>query len=205
MDFAHSLGHIWRIWDAATGEELRSGQPDPDRLFPGDPEGFSCYILDTSWSPNARVVATAHFAGWGETKHGVVVLWDARTGAELRTLTTVEVPSERPMKLLAWSPDSETLLVAGRELTIFYVSDRSQPSLFQACLGGSSGARRLPSGEEKDDESEDEPSGTKESEHEEDKEDEDHEEDEEDEDGEDDEDENDWEDEPSGTRESERA
>ena len=55
------------VWDAQTGEEIRSL------------EGHSSFVLGVSWSPDGKRLASASY-------DKTVIVWDAQTGEEIRSL-----------------------------------------------------------------------------------------------------------------------
>src|SRR5690606_4172372 len=62
------------------------------------------HVLDASWSPDGRTIATAHV-------DGVVRLWDAADGAP--GPTTPGFQRRLPARGLAWSPDGRRLAFPG--------------------------------------------------------------------------------------------
>jgi WD40 repeat protein len=59
-----------------------------------------------AWRPDSRTLATTSATFWREA----VILWDAETGAALRTL-----PEHSGPVILAWSPDGASLAAASRD------------------------------------------------------------------------------------------
>jgi WD40 repeat protein len=85
-----------RIWDTATGKELRT--------LPGHKR----VIGALRFSPDGRLLASA------SAIESEVIIWDAATGQELKRLAV----SWEGITALAFAPDSQTLAVAGRGKTI---------------------------------------------------------------------------------------
>jgi len=117
-----------RIWDAATGEQLRvikteagltsvAWSPDGARLAAGSADqtariweaqtgaplillrGHTSSVQTVAWSPDGARLATASL-------DNTTRLWDAKTGAQLRVLGS----QDRPVNGVAWSPDGSRLV-----------------------------------------------------------------------------------------------
>jgi len=71
-----------RVWDAVTGELLTTFTGHRDIPRPNDPDS-SNWIIGLDVSPDSKTIATSDRAG-------LVKLWDAATGAELKTLDLSE-------------------------------------------------------------------------------------------------------------------
>ncbi|MFO7321348.1 MAG: TIR domain-containing protein [Chloroflexota bacterium] len=90
-----SLDHTVRIWDAATGRELRQMR---------DHSGVA---LSLAFSPDGQVLA-------GGTQNGVIHLWDVETGALLADLEG----HEGWVTGIDFSPDGTTLVSASQDRSI---------------------------------------------------------------------------------------
>jgi WD40 repeat protein/tRNA A-37 threonylcarbamoyl transferase component Bud32 len=84
---AAAEGHALKIWDAATGQEVRRLVGDNDKS------------IDVAFSPNGKWLAASF------PKHPVKI-WDVTTGALLRTL---QRPGVRQTSAIAFSPDGSQL------------------------------------------------------------------------------------------------
>ena len=83
-----------RIWDAATGEELRQLT------------GHTGFVNSAAYSPDGKHIVTA---SWDQTAR----IWDAATGKELRELTG---HGDR-VNSAAYSPDGESIVTASWDQT----------------------------------------------------------------------------------------
>jgi eukaryotic-like serine/threonine-protein kinase len=95
--------HTIRVWDFATGKELRKLEletPYPATDAPTSPGLEAEQWIDLSISPDGKQIATG---SWG----GLAVLWDFTTGKELHRLLQ---PSR--VTRVQFSPDGKTLLSA---------------------------------------------------------------------------------------------
>jgi WD40 repeat protein/beta-lactamase regulating signal transducer with metallopeptidase domain len=90
-----------KVWDLATGKERASYQPPHERL-----EDASI-ILATVYSPDGRLMATAH-------ENGIVYVRRAASGDILRTLTG----HEDAVNCLAFSKDGKTLFSGSSDKTV---------------------------------------------------------------------------------------
>lgn len=91
-----SDGEELRLWDAATGKELRRCTGDVFRL--------QC----VAFSPDGLVIA-AGGGGFSEPVFGRAALWDAETGEQILALEG----HTRPVLSVAFSPDGQDLATAG--------------------------------------------------------------------------------------------
>jgi WD40 repeat protein/uncharacterized caspase-like protein len=85
------LNHSIKLWDAATGRELRTMT------------GHTANIRATAFSPNSRLLASSGY-------DALVKLWDTATGREIMTLNGHSLS----VNTLAFSPDGK-LLVSGSD------------------------------------------------------------------------------------------
>jgi len=90
--FADKPLHDVKIWDVATGKEIRSLA------------GHSGQVIRTAYSPDGKLLASA---SWEDR---IVKLWDAETGKELHTLRGHTDLADS----LSFSADSRRLATAGR-------------------------------------------------------------------------------------------
>ena len=110
VDNSDSTVATARLWDAATGEAIRT--------FTGPTGGVSSVAFS---SDGTRVVTAARSVrtnartadGWVDTDDNTARLWDVATGAEVRVLTghTAEVTS------VAFSPDGTRVLTGSKDGT----------------------------------------------------------------------------------------
>jgi WD40 repeat protein len=86
----------FKLWDAATGKQLRSF------------EGHTGYVYSVAFSPDGKVIAS------GSWDDNTIKLWDAATGKQLRSLEghTGNVSS------VAFSPDGEVIASSSWDKTI---------------------------------------------------------------------------------------
>ena len=102
-----------RIWDAATGKELR-------RLT-----GHTGYIRSATYSPDGKTIVTA-------SKDGTARIWDAATGEELHQLTG----HTEGARSAAYSPDGKTIVTTSYDRTGRVWDAATGKELFR--LGGDS-------------------------------------------------------------------
>jgi RNA polymerase sigma factor (sigma-70 family) len=141
-----------RLWDPATGKELRSWQAhdsgaiglaiSPDgktvatgswdnsiRLWDADGKALRTMLGHTSevsrlaFSPDGKVIASG-------SKDGTVRLWDPTTGAALSTITA----HAREVRGLAFSPDGKRLATSGADKLV-YVWDAESGKRLVTCEG----------------------------------------------------------------------
>jgi RNA polymerase sigma factor (sigma-70 family) len=98
------IGTIWRpdhrvrVWDVATGQELRQLAMPAKEVSPGIEAGF----FSLAFAPDGRTLVA------GAIIDGTLRVWDAATGRELRQLTDFS----GTVGPLAFSPDGKALAVA---------------------------------------------------------------------------------------------
>jgi WD40 repeat protein len=96
--------HRARLWDLATGRELRAFGPKAEQ---DKPFHVSRWVHAVAFSPDGKLLATGEFAnGWSAS---TLRLWEVKSGRQLvaRNTGTSGVVS------LAFSPDGKTLALAG--------------------------------------------------------------------------------------------
>jgi WD40 repeat protein len=103
-----------RLWDVATGRELRH--------FPADPKGR---VTALTFSPDGALVASAH---WKSTcTEGMVRCWQVRTGKEVRQLS---FPATNPVAV-AFSPDSKALVTGSTDSLVWLHEVATGKRLYQ--------------------------------------------------------------------------
>jgi WD40 repeat protein len=90
--------NIIRIWDVASGKELRQIVNPTRREVEGRPMGFSFL----KFAPNGKTLIAL-------TPEGILRFWDSGTGKELRRLEL----GNQPPTTLGFSPDGKTLALGG--------------------------------------------------------------------------------------------
>jgi eukaryotic-like serine/threonine-protein kinase len=94
-----------RLWDVASGKEVRRFQADdPLPVTRAGPNERAGEVYAVAIAPDGKRIASAGV-------NGVVIVWDARTGNEVRRLTG----HTATIYCLAFSPDGKHLLGAGRD------------------------------------------------------------------------------------------
>ena len=81
-----------RLWDAATGKQIRVL------------EGHTDTVQAVAWSPDSRQILTGG-------QDGTARIWDATTGAETRTLSG----HSAAVRAVAWSPDGRQILTGSAD------------------------------------------------------------------------------------------
>ncbi|ASV74720.1 High-affnity carbon uptake protein Hat/HatR [Thermogutta terrifontis] len=90
-----------RVWDAATGKELRQF------------EGHTGWVLSVAFSPDGRQVLTGSGNPFERTSDNTARLWDAATGQELRRFEG----HTDPVTSVAFSPDGRQVLTGSGDNT----------------------------------------------------------------------------------------
>ena len=90
-----------RVWDAATGKELRQF------------EGHTGWVLSVAFSPDGRQVLTGSGNPFERTSDNTARLWDAATGQELRRFEG----HTDPVTSVAFSPDGRQVLTGSGDKT----------------------------------------------------------------------------------------
>jgi RNA polymerase sigma factor (sigma-70 family) len=93
-----------RIWDVASGKELRQVAMPEKRVGDGWPLGFSALSI----SPDGRKLATMGL-------DGLLRVWDIATGKAQQQFSI----SQSGARALAFAPDGRTIAVGGREICLF--------------------------------------------------------------------------------------
>jgi WD40 repeat protein len=101
-----------RVWDAATGAELRALA------------GHDDWVRSVAWSPDGTRVASG-------ADDGTVRVWDAATGTELRALAG----HDGGVNTVAWSPDGTQLASGADDGTLRVWDGASNGALF-GVMGG---------------------------------------------------------------------
>lgn len=92
--------HLARLWDTATGKEIRSFGEHADRL---NPYARTRWVYSVAISPDGKTLATGdHNTGWPVN---TIRLWDIATGKELRRLQG----HQQGVTSLSFSPDGRIL------------------------------------------------------------------------------------------------
>src|SRR5262249_50695938 len=103
-----------RLWDLATRTQLRTLQPQGGRAYDAS-------VASAAFSPAGKLLATGstsrHIARREQPPGDTVHLWEAATGKRLRGLA----PQRMPPSALLFSPDGETLAVAGEAVRLWAV------------------------------------------------------------------------------------
>ena len=96
-----SLDKNVKIWDLATGKEIRT--------IAGQNQIVTC----VAWSGDSRLLASGSGI-WDESRPGEVKVWDATTGRNLVNLAG----SRAAIRAVAFSPDSQKIAAAGWDRTV---------------------------------------------------------------------------------------
>jgi WD40 repeat protein len=125
--------HVVQVRDASSGDQLRT-------LAARCPPGAACagpYIGDVVFSPSGQLVAVAYQYDDADAPVPTVVLWDARTGAEVSRL----LGPARYMQWLAFSPDGRLLAGASvhegtpDRVTVWDVASATERYSFEPATG----------------------------------------------------------------------
>ncbi len=89
-----------RLWDIKTGEEIKT--------FYFEFEGHSGWVPSVAFSPdgNYALSGSVKYDEYGGTYHGEMILWDIKTGEEIKTF-------EGYVESVAFSPDGKYVLSGG--------------------------------------------------------------------------------------------
>ncbi|KAF9631056.1 hypothetical protein BFW01_g1918 [Lasiodiplodia theobromae] len=102
-----------QVWDAGSGERART--------LSGYGQLGSGVELAV-WSPDAALVASAAAGSADNNWSTVIKIWDARSGACVRTLERPHSRSSSTIRALAFAPDSTLLASGGRAIRIWDVA-----------------------------------------------------------------------------------
>ena len=105
-----------KIWDPATGKELRTLRGSTGNT-----------VHSGAWSPDGRRLAAA-------TSDRTIRIWDVTTGDELRAL----VGHDGSVSSLAWSPDGRQLATASNDkaIRIWDAATGEETLAFRGCTDG---------------------------------------------------------------------
>ncbi|MBC7932568.1 MAG: caspase family protein [Rubrivivax sp.] len=92
-----------KLWDAATGQELRALKGHPGR------------VNSVAISPDGKTLLSGSAASFGEASGGQLMLWDIATGRELRTL----LRRANDVTSVAFSPDGKMALSGGETVKLW--------------------------------------------------------------------------------------
>jgi WD40 repeat protein len=93
-----SYDNTARIWDVATGNQLRTLK------------GHALRVLAVAFSPGGKTLATVGW-DWDSTAR----IWNAATGKQLRSLTG---PAQEQVSGLAFAPDGKTFAATSSDNTL---------------------------------------------------------------------------------------
>ncbi|MFL5242110.1 MAG: sigma-70 family RNA polymerase sigma factor [Gemmataceae bacterium] len=120
--------HVARLWDTATGKEIRAFGEESARSNPFAP---SRWVYCVAISPDGKTLATGdHTAGWALN---TIRLWDVETGKELRKIQG----HKGGILTLAFSPNGKTLASgsADKSVQLWQVSTGDSVQPFTGNLG----------------------------------------------------------------------
>ncbi|MFL5341267.1 MAG: sigma-70 family RNA polymerase sigma factor, partial [Gemmataceae bacterium] len=124
-----------RVWDVASGKELRKFPVLRDQEKNGQ-----YHVWHTALSPDGRTIAATYQPGPGFFATTTVRLYDVATGRE-----TYELPGHYYyVDGLAFSPDGQLLVTAGNELSDFTQKQLKLPNGNQVFVWNVAGGQRLP-------------------------------------------------------------
>ncbi len=101
-----SVDKTVRLWDAQTGQHLRTL------------EGHSDYVYSVAWSPNGKILASG-------ADDKTIRLWDVQAGQSIQTLKG----HSSLVHSVAWSPDGKTLASSSSDRTIRLWDTQEERSL----------------------------------------------------------------------------
>src|SRR5262249_8942167 len=122
---AGDFRRTFRLWDVATGTEIRS--------FQADRSSFEA----AAFSPDGKLLAVG--ASSPEFRqHHYVYLWDVESGKELPPIEKTQAESAEAVSFLAFSPDGRTLASSGGGgiLQLWEVATRREICRFQTPEAG---------------------------------------------------------------------
>lgn len=130
-----------RLWERATGKEIRRFQPPAVKAAPLDPQaGGMMFMMGSgrggsnriALSPDGKIFATA-------LADNSIQLWDVETGKEMRRL---KAPTSGVADLL-FSPDAKNLAVAGNDRSIRVIKTDNGDDICQLKAMAANGPVRL--------------------------------------------------------------
>jgi WD40 repeat protein len=131
--FADHYQRTFRLWDVATGTELRSFRED---RFPFEAAAFS---------PDGKMLALG--TGWTGRLRQRISLWDMDTGKELPPIGQIPAESAESVSCLSFSPDGKTLASSGAgPIQVWEVATRGEACRFQADVAGRASLAFSPDG-----------------------------------------------------------